>query len=197
MTERTHSRRLVRAVQREHAAQAPADQAHLASALVVQVADLLLERAGMPAAESRRCARSPRSARRSRGCCRKSLSAISVPSSAMKPGSSSTGCPSPRGARGSIGRSTAASPFRAARAARSPGAAGGACRRRFVFGPSAHYPRECVLKCHAPSTERKARSRSSTAPQTGNAATSFCVAALKATNSWKAWSSSVWPPDSA
>ena len=52
ITLRTHSLCLVGAVHREHAAQAPADQADLAPALVVPVADLLLERRGMAGPEA-------------------------------------------------------------------------------------------------------------------------------------------------
>jgi len=43
---------LVRAVQREDTAQAPAHQADLAAALVVHVADLLLDRRGVPGPEA-------------------------------------------------------------------------------------------------------------------------------------------------
>lgn len=50
---RSHAlRRLVRAVHGEHAAQAPSHEAHPPAALVVHVADLLLEGAGMPVAEA-------------------------------------------------------------------------------------------------------------------------------------------------
>jgi len=52
--------RLVRAVHGEHATQAPAQQAHLAAALVVHVADLLFERAGVPAAEADVAPEAPR-----------------------------------------------------------------------------------------------------------------------------------------
>lgn len=45
-------RSLVRAVHREHPAEAPAHQAHLAPALVVHVADLLLQGGRVPAGES-------------------------------------------------------------------------------------------------------------------------------------------------
>jgi len=45
-------RRLVGAVHGEHAAEAPADEAHLAATLVVQVANLLLQRTRAPAAET-------------------------------------------------------------------------------------------------------------------------------------------------
>ena len=52
-------RRLVGAVHGEHAAQAPPDEAHPAAAAVVQVADLLLEGAGVPAAEADVAAEAP------------------------------------------------------------------------------------------------------------------------------------------
>ena len=52
--------RLVRAVEREDAAQAPADQAHLAAALVVQVADLLLERLRVAGVKADVAAEAPR-----------------------------------------------------------------------------------------------------------------------------------------
>jgi len=42
----------VRRVHREHSAQAPADETHLAAAAMVQIADLLLQRRGVPVAEA-------------------------------------------------------------------------------------------------------------------------------------------------
>ena len=56
----THAlRRLMRAVEGEHATQAPADQAHPAPALVMQPADLLLQGLRMPALEAHVAAEAP------------------------------------------------------------------------------------------------------------------------------------------
>ena len=60
-------RRLVGTVEGEDAAQAPADQAHLAAAEVMQPADLCSS-AWACRAGSRRCGRNPRCGRRNPGC---------------------------------------------------------------------------------------------------------------------------------
>jgi len=94
---------LVRAIECKHAPQAPAHQADLAAGLVVQVADFLLQRLGMAALKTDVAAQPPglNFVAQPR---RKVLSATSVISSSMKPGSNNTGWPSPCGAVPSKGQ---------------------------------------------------------------------------------------------